>query len=251
MTVNKHSNLGYWSDEELLPNIEEMLGKPTANQIDECIESINSRNIFLDYHFSEITRLLEDDGRREIEDVCQRNRQNEIGARPRDEISDFRSRRNICTDISAHVYSFIQNKHAVIDMLCYVICTALEFTPPNGNFKNLNFTSNKLNEAPSNDSSFHDLKQRLNDITGFHEFNYLKEIVNTSKHQRLIKIEFCDPNGKFQNPRFEAFDKFPEKDVITFLRAVYDKNNTHLIRVGNSLNALVAKRFNDRKQKNF
>ncbi|MFC0351363.1 hypothetical protein [Undibacterium danionis] len=223
-----------WSDDKLRFNVEKLRGSEIASEIGECISSINQRNLFLHYHFSQIIDLLKDQD--EIHQVNQMALQIRIGARTSEEIEEFYSSPNVCSDIAANIYAFIQSKHAVIDMLSYVICLALDYNPENNEFRNFEFAKRSLKSSAHSST----LSDALNKICGDHNFNYLKELTNTAKHQRLVKITF---DGELNAPQFEAFNSFPQKNVLAFLEKIHDSNGQQVIDVLKELDRLIEKIF--------
>ncbi|MBC3833179.1 hypothetical protein H8K33_16845 [Undibacterium amnicola] len=219
-----------WSDEKLRSNVERLRGSQIAAEIGESIRSINQRNLFLHYHFSQISDLLM--SKDEIHQTIQMNRQIRLVARKPEEVIDFYSHRNICSDIGANIYGFIQSKHAVVDMLCYVICLALDYKPGKSEFRNFDFTKKMLKGTDSTKL----LKNELDKICGDHNFDYLKELTNTAKHQRLVKITFDDASN---SPQFEAFNDFPKRDVLKFLDQIHDSNGKKVINVLKELDHLI------------
>ena len=156
------------------------------------------------------------------------------------------SEHKFSTSCKAHIISLLRQMHSIPDLLAHVIYYCFGFNLDNKTHLAANKVSlHNVKKILGNRSTYSELIELLNLLTGNDDYRYLKDLGNYTKHRANVvpKLSYSMEHKGEQVYKFtfEAFESYPEVSAIDFLNREYNRQSERIIAIGNKLNELVAK----------
>ncbi|PTQ76657.1 hypothetical protein C8R26_11556 [Nitrosomonas oligotropha] len=232
-----------WNVKLLLEDFSCLYGEKQSDLLSPCIYSIVDREFYARFHFKEGTKLLKEF----LEDKDDQNALIMLVLhKDQDESSEFYLRRR---QAKAHMVACMQSLHALSDTLAHVVYFA---TGQNRDKKTcleskkvLMFSVQKALEL---DPTKAEIEGLLKQLTEHIDYRYLADIVNHSKHRRIIGTPFSvsmieDADQPPYGLQLEAFEyegrTHSSKWLEPFLEREYKRQADLIIQIGEKLNRWV------------
>lgn len=216
-----------------------LFGREQASLLSSSLASIFENYDFARYHYQEVKRLINNHmtGKEHPSEYV-------MLVLTRD-IQVLNSEQEFKLAYRANVLALLKNLHSISDFLAHVIYYAFGLNID----KNTFIESEKLNlyqvkRSLKKRKEFSEILDVLEQLTNHHDYNYLKKIVNYTKHRsNILSNHSYDPNKcgeEIYKFSFKPFDLYGEVPVNDFLNREYNRENALIIELGNMLNQTVS-----------
>ncbi|OQW83880.1 MAG: hypothetical protein BVN30_04905 [Proteobacteria bacterium ST_bin16] len=227
----------------LLEDVSCLYGEEQSDLLSPCINSILDRQFYVRFHFQEGMKLLKEflqdrDGPHALIRLALRKDQ--------DESNEFYLRRK---QAKAHMVACMQSMHTLSDTLAHVVYFStgqnLDTKTCLESKKVLMFSVQK---ALKLDPTKAEIEGLLKQLTEHVDYRYLADIVNHSKHRRIIGTPFSvsmieDADQPPYGLQLEAFEHegrtHSSKWLEPFLEREYKRQADLIIQIGEKLNRWV------------
>ncbi|MBY6064564.1 hypothetical protein [Pseudidiomarina sediminum] len=232
-----------WNPRILRDDVEQVYGTAHRRLVDESSTSIVERQQYACYHFHEAKEIFNGYFRERT------TAKESIDLIFRKSDSDRDGFDLIYTQTRAHIVAFMQSLHSISDILSHVVYYSLALDLSKKckiEIDRLNiYNLSKFFECEKD--SYASLLELINELTQNDDYKYLSDVVNHSKHRRIVEPSFTvnlrKLEGEFHEIRFREFDykgkKHNARLAFDFMEGEFDRQNLLIIRIGNELNKIV------------
>lgn len=231
-----------WNVKLLLEDVFCLYGEKQSDLLSPCIYSILDRQFYVRFHFQEGTKLLKEF----LEDKDDQSALIMlILGKDEEEYNEFYLRRK---QAEAHMVACMQSMHALSDTLGHAIYFA---TGQNLDTKTY-LESKKISifstrKALKLDPTKAEIEDLIRQLIEHSDYRYLSDIVNHSKHRRIIGTPFsvsmaedADRPYGLQLKAFKHEDRtYSSEWIEPFLEREYKRQDVLIIQIGEKLNRWV------------
>lgn len=236
-----------WNLKSLLEEVSYLYGDTQRDLLSLCLYSIVDRQFYVRFHFQEGMKLL----KKFLENKDDPNTLIMlILGKDEEEYSEFYLRRK---QAEAHIVACMQSMHALSDTLGHVVYFA---TGQNLDAKTC-LESKKISifstrKALKLDPTKAEIENLIRQLIEHSDYRYLSDIVNHSKHRRIIGMPFsvsivegADQPYGLQLKAFEHQNRiYSTKWVEPFLEREYERQVVLVNQIGKKLNHWVRNKCN-------
>lgn len=211
-----------WDLKELKNKVINKYDNEQYNLLDPCLTSIDKRQRFARYHFSEIKKLLNIDA-----------------------VDFLKDKWIYRLHVEAHIFAIVQCMHGITDTLAHVIYYALAL---NKSLENSKIEFNKLNiikvkERLMLNYKYKDLVELITQLICNDNYKFINAYVNHSKHSYLIGSSLLIGDSKkvnldqFVSSKFvHKSTSYDERSILEFLESEYYRQAMLIVAIGIEIN---------------
>ncbi|ELI5882933.1 hypothetical protein ACVW8L_004513 [Vibrio parahaemolyticus] len=227
-----------WYIKELKDDVSELYGVEQRQALSISLDSIFENQEFARFHYAEVQRLIQEhmEGKNSARDYCKLVLTTDV--------ETLNAEHEFKLAYRANVFALLKNLHSITDFLAHVLYYAFGLNLCNHTFiepgrLNLYYTKKSLEKVEVTD----ELKALIDSLTHHDDYQYLKDLVNHTKHRSNIlsklTYDLNQVGEDIYNVSFLPFEKYGTVAVNEYLHREYYRQSSIVIEIGQHINRAV------------
>lgn len=233
-----------WNLKELKEMIDEYYGESQKKLLSPSLNSIFDNQGFARYHYAQIKELISN----HLKTMTKESDYLDLILTLDPEV--YNTEHEFHLSLRANINALLINLNCIPDYLSHVLYYSLALNLSNSTKiepKKISLYSVKIKLLDSSIPNKQELLKLLDELTLNDDFDFLRALVNHSKHRYTITPKLTynmqKSNDDIYELKFENFtyDKktYPAKNVNEFINSEYNRQSILMISIGNNINSIV------------